>query len=265
VASIKAVQLLLAAVLFGLQFGPRPSPPEISGTVSGRVSADGQNVVGMEIVVIEQISNLNGERSFRIVAAGQSNDRGEYLIAGVNAGSYYVTVGAPTTATWSSPTPASVANRDVLKHYGRVYYPSARDINAASVIEVKQNMVVANIDFALSRVPLYRVSGRILVDEKPPSGAMTQIVVRGLMPGDNGVSNFNSVSFQFGSDGRFAVKDLPSGKYHLEVSVRGDQKPVLSQGVVVVPPPLAQAVVPLNVIAADISDFVIRASPPGLK
>jgi hypothetical protein len=142
----------------------------------------------------------------------QTNDLGEYRIAGLAPGEYYVAAAPNRAVPFGGPgtVPKATGKANVT-----TYYPGTIDQAAATPIKVAAGDTVYNIVFAMQSTLGYRVTGRV-VDENGAavSGAMVMLMgsrPSGFMgpPGDATT----------GEDGRFTFTDVPSATYHINASI----------------------------------------------
>jgi hypothetical protein len=142
----------------------------------------------------------------------QTNDLGEFRLAGLAPGEYYVAAvpgggmmfggpGAPLTSTGKANT--------------TTYYPGTNDQAAAQPIKVAAGETIYNIVFSLQSAPGFRISG-LVVDE---NGAAVAGAMVTLMPGRPGGFMAPPGHVSTGEDGRFAFTDVPSATYHINASI----------------------------------------------
>jgi hypothetical protein len=150
------------------------------------------------------IPALNGQQ--------QTNDLGEFRIAGLTAGEYYVAAmpgggmmfGGPATI----PTATGKAN-------ATTYYPGTNDQAAAQPIKVAAGETVYNIVFSVVSTPGFRISGNVAdKNGAPVAGAMVT-----LMPYRPNGFMAPPAHATTGEDGRFAFTDVPSATYHVNASI----------------------------------------------
>ena len=148
----------------------------------------------------------------------QTNDLGEFRIASLPPGDYYVAAmprrmsmfgAAGTTGT----ARASGSTRTTLT---TTFYPGTPDQAAAQPIAVAAGAEVGNIVFTMQSVPGFRVSG-IVVDEQgaPVADAMVRLMGdpgRGMFMGPVGGTRTQA-------NGRFDIDEVPAGNYRVNASV----------------------------------------------
>jgi hypothetical protein len=143
----------------------------------------------------------------------QTNDLGEFRIAGLAAGEYYVAAmpggggmmfGGPAT----TPTATGKANTTT-------YYPGTNDQAAAQPIKVAAGETVYNIVFSVVSTPGFRISGSV-ADE---NGALVAGAMVTLMPERPNGFMAPPVHATTAEDGRFTFTDVPSATYHVNASI----------------------------------------------
>jgi len=145
---------------------------------------------------------------------GQTNDLGEFRIAGLSPGDYYLAASPQPTGMFggpSAPPPAGGASVATT-----TYYPGTVDQAAAAVIGVAPGATMDNLVFTMQSAPAFRISG-IVVDQNdaPVSGAMVMVMSNPR----NGPLFGMSGSGRTGEDGRFTVSGIPDGEYQVNVSL----------------------------------------------
>lgn len=132
-------------------------PPECA--IRGRVLDEGGDAaVGARVVVYRQLWRYGGKRWDRVNGLAETNDEGEYRVAGLRPGRYLVQA--------MDQRPA------VDNHYGSppktyvvpVYYPSAVDQREATPVEVGLSVEARGVEIRLvrvTRVPGVRVRGKV--------------------------------------------------------------------------------------------------------
>jgi hypothetical protein len=138
------------------------------GILTGRVATtDGQPLVRIEVVASKRTFTAAG-RSLESRGRTQTNDRGEYRIAGLSAGGYIVSASGlnplatayevrnaerNNTAVPAAPSPGA---------FGPIYYPGADQSSRASAVEIQPGVEARNIDFVLPKRGVYTIRGRVI-------------------------------------------------------------------------------------------------------
>lgn len=146
----------------------------------------------------------NGRKHWVQRQMTMTNDDGEFRLANLPPGSYYLQAGP----TWDLGNPQGMDGRD--QAYPTVYYPAASDPSGASLMSVSAGQQV-NTNLIVSPIPLVKISGQIL------GGSAEQGVTFEFFD-----SFGNSISFPVTEQrgGRFEAK-APAGSYTLEVNAWG--------------------------------------------
>jgi hypothetical protein len=146
-----------------------------------------------------------------------TNDLGEFRIAGLAPGEYYVSAMPRGQSPFGGPgveVPPPTTSRTTI---ATTYYPGTTDVAAAQPIAVARGAEVGNISFTLQALPAFRVSG-VVVDEegKPVGGAMVMLMRDprngAFMPGP-------PAGAQTTANGRFTIGGVVAGTYRANASV----------------------------------------------
>jgi hypothetical protein len=125
----------------------------ISVKVTGE---DGEGVEGLPMRVLSS-QVRDGRRYWGTHGGGQTDEQGEFRAGGLTPGKYYVSVGPsfrPVGRIGDGPQASDAG-------YPRVFYPNAEELEGAAPVEVNPGRRV-RLEFSLSTVPLYRISGTVL-------------------------------------------------------------------------------------------------------
>lgn len=202
-----------------------------SGVISGRVTTkDEQPLEGFQIRILER-QNVGG----RLVWADQpsqarTNDEGEFRVAGLKAGTYYVAVDQ-SSGTVLSQKGVPNAREQV---FTRIFYPSVSEMSAATPIEIVPGEEF-EANFALSAEPVYRLSGSL-------TGAATGVATLTLERKSGDDSDFTqTLSVQ---NGKFDAK-VPAGAYGVSAET-SDGKDLVTPGAVMIHADEADLKLPLG-------------------
>jgi hypothetical protein len=198
--------------------------------IAGRiVDARNEPVTDVRIMVLRRVAPPPSARAMpgmtRLIPVGgqsqQTNDLGDYRVAGLAPGEYVVvamprpitTFGGPGAAASSAP-PADHKPRTTI---ATTYYPGTVDQAAAQPIAVAAGAEVGNINFAIQSAAAFRVSG-IVVDEngQPVANAMVSLTsdMRGgaIFTGPPGMTRARD-------DGRFDIDEVVAGAYRAHAMI----------------------------------------------
>jgi protocatechuate 3,4-dioxygenase beta subunit len=195
------------------------------GVISGRVlDGTGEPMTDANVMAMRRMpAPPNGVRQPRLLLAPmrgpqQTNDLGEFRIAGLAPGEYVIAAtrhgfafgfGAPGVPP---PSSASGAHTTMVT----TFYPGTADQAGAQMVTVAAGAETGNIVFTMQSAPAFRVSG-IVVDEAgaPIENAMVMLMSdprNGPMMGPIG-------SGRSDVNGRFAIDEVPAGTYRANASV----------------------------------------------
>ena len=196
------------------------------GVIAGKVvDAQGEPIADVRLMAMRRIERPAGmpgpagaPANFLVPAPfsgqQQTNDLGEYRIAGLAPGEYYVAAtpnGGMSFGVGPGTAPVSTGKASVT-----TYYPGTIDQAAATPIRVAAGDTVYNIVFAMQSTPGYRVAGRVVDDSGAAvSGAMVMLMPSRPASGYMGPPGHATT----GEDGRFTFADIPSGSYHVNASI----------------------------------------------
>jgi len=167
--------------------------------ISGRVTTkDEQPLEGFQIRILAQ-KNVAG----RLIWVDQpnlarTNEDGEFRVAGLQSGAYYVAVDQSAGTTLSQKGVPNAREQT----FAKVFYPGVSELSSATPIEIAPGEE-AEANFTLSAEPVFQVSGSLSGQAMPVPG-----LTFARKAGDD--ADFTQTAdFQ---DGKFQVK-LPAGAY----------------------------------------------------
>jgi protocatechuate 3,4-dioxygenase beta subunit len=189
------------------------------GVIAGRVlDSNGEPLADIGVIAMRRAPA--GQTNRVLIPAQpqqmqQTNDLGEFRLAGLFAGEYFVAAVPrgmlPFRGAGASPAPVSTATTAATT----TFYPGTTDQSVAQGITVTAGAEVANIVFAVQKAPVFNVSG-VVVDEN--GHPVAHAVVRLMGDGTNGVFG-GPGGGQSQNDGRFVIGEVPSGTYRISASV----------------------------------------------
>jgi len=198
--------------------------------ISGRIlSPSGEPQTDVRVMALRRIQGPQTQT--RLIPAPmqgmqQTNDLGEFRIAGLPPGDYVVSASPQMQSPFGGPgvaPPAPEAPGKPRTTIATTYYPGTSDAAAAQPIAVARGAEVGNISFTLQSLPAFRVSGIVVDDDgKPVGGAFVT-----LMNDPRSGSTFTGPAVFMGpggsgrtsEDGRFAIASVVAVSYHVTASV----------------------------------------------
>jgi hypothetical protein len=140
--------------------GPDVSPAILKlvpeGVIYGRIIGDdSEPIENLPIqLVVQRLEN--GRKVWQDRQGGTTNEDGEFRIAELQPGTYYLSAGPG----WNPVPSASGSSNSAPLGFPVVYYPAGADISSASPISIVPGKRV-EINFTLSSQPCFRVAGTI--------------------------------------------------------------------------------------------------------
>lgn len=177
-----------------------------NGSIAGHITNEaGKPLRGVEVQALKS-SYLRGRRELRQVAQAPSNDGGDYRIAALVPGKYYVR---------AKPSASLKAKSGNDKGYVPLYYPAATDQARSVPLALRAGEDLAGIDFNLVFVHTVSIRGRVInARTSLPSkeGSITLL-------GDQGETIFSTGSprqnLSLGAQRTFEFQGVPPGSYVL--------------------------------------------------
>ena len=186
-----------------LDVGPDMSPLLLriapAAVIQGRVTTrDGQPLEGLTVSAgTSQIWDgqkvWHGQRYY-----GRTDDRGEFRIANLPGGSYYVAVDQSQETRLTQPGIPNGREQS----YAKTYYPGVSDLGAAALLEVHPGQQL-EANFTLSGELLYRISG---------SAETGEVINSQLTFARKAGDGYDFVTAADAQGGKFQVR-LPAGSY----------------------------------------------------
>jgi hypothetical protein len=169
------------------------------GVISGRISGDsGEPIESLPVHLLVQ-SVESGKWIRQELGFANTNEEGEFRLAGLTAGKYFLFVG-PGEAEPSVTQP----HQQSFQGYPAVFYSGATDFASASPIDITPGER-AEINLTLSLQPFYRVSGT--VSGHPFAEGISLEFLNSTGQPIGGMSDFDP------NKGTFRTQPLPPGSY----------------------------------------------------
>jgi len=184
------------------------------GVITGLVTDAGDRPVIAERVNLMYVGRDGKRQDYPIIInydMWQTDDRGVYRYYGLPPGRYLVSVGKETGQ--SGPTSDAAQG-----FYRRVYYPDAREVEQAKLIEVKEGGEVTDIDIKLGALEkTFAVSGRVIdaVNNQPVPGSLIDF---SLVDKQTNRLRAWSMGMPVNERAEFYFGGLPPGRYGIGAS-----------------------------------------------
>jgi hypothetical protein len=200
---------------------------QAAAIIDGRVTdEDGDPLPEAEVAVLRQ-TFVAGRSHWEQAGAERTNDLGEYRIAGLAPGNYFVSVTPPpnfrslieTNGNAAARNEAASPDKSAPTAYQTTYYPSARDRAQAAPIQLRAGDDFP-VNFSLSPSPSVTIRGSVV---NLPSGATAAIM---LQSKDLGLV-LNGAEMH--KDGSFEIRDVSPGAYTIVATVDGAPAPMTAR------------------------------------
>ena len=179
--------------------------------VTGRVlDSDGDPLEGIVVSLIHQTWR-DGKLHFDPIGMHQTNDLGEYRIAGVPPGQYYVLADKARMAGMpdeTSPMPGKPDIREI-----RTYYPDSIRMNGATKIQLAAGQELSDINIRLQSSATYHIRGKV-TGITPRGSDFSRISVRASAKG-NEMFWIGSAGSNLTKDHSFDLAGLTPGTYEV--------------------------------------------------
>jgi hypothetical protein len=187
-----------------------------TSVLRGRVVDNSGDQVERAAVVVFVSELRAGHRITRVVRIAQTDDRGQYRIAGLSAGSYLIQVSPQTGHQgYYGDTDPKAAERE---SFAPVFFGGSNEPTQATPVVLAAG-VETHADVRVELHPGHRVRGRI-----DGFRAHTSPTLR-LSSGEHDLGmNVSSVEY---STGRFEIRGVLDGSYRLRISQNGEGEQVL--------------------------------------
>jgi hypothetical protein len=188
------------------------------GAISGRIlDGDGDPLANVSVASMN-VGYENGKRGLMIAGWANTNDLGEFRLAGLRAGKYVV------RATFQQQS-GNVQRRPVRTEeaYVTTYYPRTMNAKSASTIEVSPGAQITGINLVAMRAQSLHIKGR--VGAASPVNALP--IWLSLAPRDD-LSAMPEMNASVDAQGNFQLEGVLPGSYVLRASCMAWDRKVYS-------------------------------------
>ena len=189
--------------------------------ISGKITDDAGEPVDKVSVVAMQWGYSQGKRLLRPVGGALANDLGEYRIANLKPGSYYVAARrgdfGPSWRLSPADTPSGAVPKTPEEDYHDTYYPGSLDSAGASQVQAAPGSELRGIDIQFRKARVFRVRGQVV--DGATGQAVTDATVVLTQATPDSVLNMSRLGGPRISSGKFEVTSVLPGSYHLMAQV----------------------------------------------
>ncbi len=203
---------------------------QAAAVVRGRVTdEDGDPMASAQVTVLRQ-TLASGRNRWEPAGSERTNDLGEYRIANLPAGNYYVSVNPPPdfkslieAAGRAASDPGSArsnaSDKTAALSYQTTYYPGTTDRSQAAPIQLKAGDDFP-VDFSLTPSPALSIHGSVV--NLPPRSSATIMLQS---------HDFNLMlnDAEIHKDGSFVIRDVAPGAYTILATVENTPAPMMAR------------------------------------
>jgi hypothetical protein len=197
---------------------------QAAAVVEGRVTDEDGDSMAEAQVAIHRQTFVAGHSRWEQVGAERTNDLGEYRIAGLASGQYFISVTPPPdfkslieTAGSAHRDGTTAAEKPAPLAYETVFYPGTRDRGQAAPIQLHVGGDFP-ANFSLTPGPSLTIRGSVV---NLPAGSTAAIMLQS--------KDFNLVlnGAEMHKDGSFEIRDVAPGAYTIIATVDNSPVPLL--------------------------------------
>jgi protocatechuate 3,4-dioxygenase beta subunit len=181
------------------------------GVIAGTVKDEsGEPVLGARVQAF-RYRNQTGQRRLAAAAVVQTDDLGNYRIANLAPGDYYVSVARTAARSAIADSITGPLPSEAETDYVSMWYPNAAQPAAATAVKLATGATAGNIDMTWRKVKVVRIRGKVA----DPSGGAVGAPMVTLMPKQPQAPGLAVGSARVARDGSFEISAVPAGSYSL--------------------------------------------------
>lgn len=212
--------------------------------VTGRILDDeGEPLANIMIQVYRSI-RMRGKQQLATVGSGQSSDTGEFRIANLAPGRYWLNATDRNRRMLTGEAPARNTNGKPEEELVTTCYPSSIDEAAARPIELTAGQTLNAIDIRMKRTPIFRVRGKV---EGPPPLRNYRVMLLPRERNQYSSAYFNNASM-VKEDGSFEFGGAIPGAYEIAITPSNGLVRILGRS-------------PVDVARDNIENIVVTVAP----
>lgn len=188
--------------------------------VAGRVfDEEGEPLANVRVTALQR-RYMQGKKQMVPVGGAQTNDIGEFRVAGLRPGSYWISAESfHPNRMWSDGPPRNAGDKPE-DEYVQTFFGGVTDAAAARPVEVVAGQELAGVDIRMGKARVYRVRGKVI----GPASALRNMRVM-LAPRERNARMFfyGGMGSPVKPDGSFEIGGVQPGGYHLVTMGTGPQ------------------------------------------
>ena len=214
-------------VIKGLVFKLAPQ-----GVISGKVTDESGEPMEKVSVVVMRRGYWQGKPTLLSSGGGLSNDLGEFRIASLRPGSYYLMVHRGSimsdgTRFAHADVPSTALPEKPEESYVDTYYPSSIDAEGAAELHVSAGSEISGADITFRKARVFRVRGQVIDGATGQPATEARVALK--PPKNGNMLSMSSLGGPTLSDGKFEVTGLIPGPYVLTAAATRNSQTVYAR------------------------------------
>lgn len=177
--------------------------------VSGKiVDQDGDPLSGVHVELLSQTWVRGQQRYYSRMRPASTDDHGDYRIAGLSPGRYYLCA----QKTYLGPDPvnqAAISGKLDIRPV-RTFYPQSAALTDAAPLEIKAGQDLSGIDVRMRNAPTYHIRGKIAGTVAQDDSARLTVAAS---PREEKISSFSAAQSNVNPDGTFDLPGIVPDQY----------------------------------------------------
>ncbi len=179
--------------------------------ITGRVLDDeGEPLAGVGLEVSRSVRS-RGKQTMMPSGGGQTNDTGEFRIANLSPGRYWLSASVRSNANFFGDGAPRNSSDKPQEAYVTTYFPASTDEAGARPVDLVAGQTLASIDIRMKKETVYRVRGKV---SAPPPVKNLRVILTS-REATQFRSMYGNNSGIVKEDGSFEVAQVAPGTYYL--------------------------------------------------
>jgi hypothetical protein len=173
------------------------------------VDEEGDAAPSTNVIVLRQVGSGNSRRLVKVDWT-TTNDLGEYRIAALSPGHYFLAADAREPSSGAEEKTSS--NGRTADGYVPIFYPGTAEPVAAAPVRVNGGETVSGINIQLCKTRVYSIQGRILAGAGTPRRIQVMLLPKRQDDVAMGLAEMTTMA---SAEGSFEFHGVQSGSYYL--------------------------------------------------